>query len=90
MTQINSCYFTGCTSRVILLILPVNRVSGADADALGDRRLIVDADVGGLVRREDVGLRLLDAPLGDGFAVHVERRLAALAGSAAVIGEVER
>ena len=61
----------------------------ADADALGDRCLIVDADVGRLVRREDIGLSLLDPPLGDGLSVHVEGRLATLAGSAAVIGEVE-
>src|SRR5687767_3038243 len=36
---------------------------GADADAESDRRLIVDADVGRLVRREDIGLSLLDARL---------------------------
>ena len=74
---------------MILLILPVKRVSGADADALGNRRLVVDADVGSLVRREDVGLGPLDAPFGDGLSVHGERRLAALAEPAAVIGEVE-
>ena len=73
-----------------LLILPVNRVSGADADPLGNRRLVVDADVGRFVRREDVGLRLLDTSLGDRLAVHGECRLAALADTAAVVGEVER
>jgi hypothetical protein len=61
----------------------------ADPDALGDRRLVVDSDVRGFVSREDVGLGLLYAPLGDGLAVHVHRRLAALAESTAVIGEVE-
>src|SRR5688500_13285563 len=61
----------------------------ADADPLGDRRLIVDADVSRLVRREDIGLRLLHAPLRDGFSIHGEGRLATLADSAAVIGEIE-
>ena len=61
----------------------------ADADTLGDRCLIVDADVSSLVRREDIGLRLLNAPLSNGLSIHVECRLATLADSAAVIGEVE-
>src|SRR5512133_465862 len=53
-----------------------------DADSLSDRCLIVDADVSGLVRREDVGLRLLNPPLGDRFSIHIEYRLATLAHSA--------
>src|SRR3954463_9461009 len=61
----------------------------ADADTLSDRCLIVDANVSSFVRREDVGLRLLNAPVGDRFPIHVERRLATLAGSAAVIGKVK-
>src|SRR5439155_19597986 len=61
----------------------------ADADTLGDRGLIVDADVGRLVRRKDIGLRLFDTPLRDGVSIHVEGRLASLADPAAVIGEVE-
>ena len=61
----------------------------ADADALDNRCLIVDADVGGLVRREDIGLGFLDARLGDGFSVHQECRLSALAGPAAVISEIK-
>jgi hypothetical protein len=51
--------------------------------------LIVDADISRLAGREDVRLGLLDTPLGDGLAVHGERRLATLADSAAVVGEVE-
>ena len=52
----------------------------ADADALGHRRLIVQPDVGRLVGREDVGLRLLHPPFGDLLSIHVEGRLATLAG----------
>jgi hypothetical protein len=39
---------------VILLILPVNRVSGPKPIPSATGGLIVDADVGCLVRREDV------------------------------------
>ena len=76
------------TSRVILLILPVNRVPGPMPIP---RRPVSDCRCG---RRQSGRQRrhwaeFLNALLGDGFPIHGERRVATLADSAAVIGEVE-
>src|SRR4030095_14181107 len=72
-----------------LVDLPGESSFRTNADALGDRCLIVHADVRSLVGREHVGLSLLHTSFSDLLAVRVERRLAALAGSAAVVDEVE-
>jgi hypothetical protein len=37
----------------------------ADGNALGNRRLVVDADVGRLIRREDIRLSLINQSLGE-------------------------
>ncbi len=39
-----------------------------DADVLGDGCLIVEADISGLIRREDQGLRLFDTAFRDGLS----------------------
>jgi len=59
----------------------------ADADALRDWRLVVDADVRGHVRGEDIRRCLPDAFFGDRFVIGQKNRLAALA-AAAVVDEV--
>ena len=61
------------TSSVISSILPVKRVSAPMPMPERDRRLIVDADIRGLIRREDIRLRLLDAPFRDSLAIHEQR-----------------
>src|SRR5512139_2426658 len=58
-------------------------------DRLDHRRAEVDADVRRLVRREDAELRVLDPTLGHLLVVDVERALAALGRTAAVVREVE-
>jgi hypothetical protein len=50
----------------------------ADANPVGHGRLIVDSDVGRLVRGKDIGLSLLNASLRYGFSIDVKRRLAPL------------
>jgi hypothetical protein len=64
------------------------RVSWADANALGDRSLILDADVSRLVRRPNIGLCLLGAARGDGLSIHGKCHVATPADPAAVIGRV--
>ena len=51
----------------------------SDADVIGDRRLIVEANVGGLICRENQGLRLLDSAFGDGLSIDGNGDLAAFA-----------
>src|SRR5512139_2584572 len=57
-------------------------------DRLDHRRAEVDADIGGLVRREDAELRVLDPPLRHLLVVDEERALAALGRAPAVVREV--
>jgi hypothetical protein len=62
---------------------------GAVADAQRHGSLVVEADVGGLVRGEDHALGLLDASGSDFLTVDGKGRLAALAEAPAVVDEVE-
>ena len=66
---------TGCFTRYVIAYFKRDLVDLAselgvrpDANSFGNRCLIVDADVGSLIRREDIGLRLLDTALGDRFS----------------------
>ena len=45
-----------------------------DADTFGDGGLVVEADIGGLIRREDIGLCLFDAAIRNGLSVDEESR----------------
>src|SRR5262245_10607031 len=58
-------------------------------NGLDHRRAEVDPHVGSLVRGEDRRLRVLDPAFGDLHIVHVQRALAALARTTAVIVELE-
>ena len=65
------------------------RLYRAVADALCDGRLVIEPDVGRLIRGEDVGLRAPDSSFGNLVAVDEKRSCATLAPAPAVVGEVE-
>ena len=58
-------------------------------DSIDDGRTQVDADIGGLISREDAALGVFDPALRDLLVVDIQRAVAALTQAAAVIGKLE-